>query len=449
MMMMMTPSTTATQTAPHHVVIVGGGFAGLNCAQNLANQPHVKVTLIDKRNFHLFQPLLYQVATGSLAASEIASPLRYVLRNAKNVSVHLGEVTDFDLENKQVILADGQLAFDELVIATGSHHHYFGKDEWSSIAPGLKTLEDALTMRRKILTAFEAAERETDPVKRAAWLTFIVVGGGPTGVELAGSIADLARETLKGQFRSCALKETRIIIAEGSPRALPVFSENLSVKANEALKKLTIELKTQSLVVDVTHQSASIKSMATNEIETIATHTILWAAGVMASGLGKKIAEKTGAEIDRMGRVVVSEDLSIPNHPNIYVAGDLANFAHTEGQKPLPGVAPVAMQGGVHVANTILAKLNTYQPSKFNYIDKGSMAIIGNNKAVARVGSAEFSGFIAWAMWLLIHVTFLVEFDNKIVVIFNWATNYLTRKRACRLITGDVDTPLLDNDASN
>jgi NADH dehydrogenase len=447
--MMMMTTNTPSQATPHHVVIVGGGFAGLNCAQRLSNQPNVKVTLIDKRNFHLFQPLLYQVATGSLAASEIASPLRYVLRDAKNVSVHLGEVTDFDLENKQVLLADGHLAFDELVVATGSHHHYFGKDEWSSVAPGLKTLEDALAMRRKILMAFEAAERETDPVKRAAWLTFIVVGGGPTGVELAGSIADLARETLKGQFRSCALKETRIIIAEGSPRALPVFSENLSAKANDALKKLNIELKTQSLVVDVTHQSASIKSMATNEVETIATHTILWAAGVMASGLGKKIAEKTGAEIDRMGRVVVSEDLSIPNHPSIYVAGDLANFAHTEGNQPLPGVAPVAMQGGLHVAESILAKLNTYKTNKFNYIDKGSMAIIGNNKAVARVGSAEFSGFIAWAMWLLIHVTFLVEFDNKIVVIFNWATNYLTRKRACRLITGDVDTPLLDNDASN
>ena len=445
-MMMTTPSA---QPAPHHVVIVGGGFAGLNCAQRLANQPNVQVTLIDKRNFHLFQPLLYQVATGSLAASEIASPLRYVLRHAKNVSVHLGEVIDFDLDAKQVLLADGHVAFDELVVATGSHHHYFGKDEWSSIAPGLKTLEDALVMRRKILMAFEAAERETDPVKRAAWLTFIVVGGGPTGVELAGSIADLAHDTLKGQFRSCALKDTKIIIAEGSPRALPVFSENLSAKATDALKKLNIELKTQALVVDVTHHSASIKSIATGEVETIATHTILWAAGVMASGLGKKIADKTGAEVDRMGRVIVAEDLSIPNHPTVYVAGDLANFAHTETHQPLPGVAPVAMQGGAHVAESILAKLNTYKTNKFAYVDKGSMAIIGNNKAVARVGTAEFSGIVAWFMWLLIHVTFLVEFDNKVMVMFNWATNYLTRKRACRLITGDVDRPLLDDDASN
>jgi NADH dehydrogenase len=438
-------TTTATTTSTHHhIVIIGGGFAGLNCAQRLANQPNVRVTLIDKRNFHLFQPLLYQVATGSLAASEIASPLRYVLRKAKNVSVHLGEVVDFNVETKQVILTDGELAFDELVIATGSHHHYFGKDEWASVAPGLKTLEDALTMRRKILQAFEAAEREADPIKRQAWLTFVVVGGGPTGVELAGSIADLARETLKGQFRTCVLQNTRIIIAEGSPRALPVFSENLSQKANEALQELKIELKTQALVVDVTPHSASIKSIPTGEVETIATRTILWAAGVMASGLGKKIAEKTNAELDRMGRVVVAEDLSIPNYPNIYVAGDLANFAHTEGGQPLPGVAPVAMQGGLHVAESILAKLNTYQPTKFSYHDKGSMAIIGNNKAVARVGSSEFSGILAWFMWLVIHVMFLVEFDNRVVVVFNWATNYITRKRACRLITGDVNSPLLE-----
>jgi NADH dehydrogenase len=230
-------TTTSTH---HHIVIIGGGFAGLNCAQRLANQPNVKVTLIDKRNFHLFQPLLYQVATGSLAASEIASPLRYVLRKAKNVSVHLGEVTDFDVIAKKVILTDGEITFDELVIATGSHHHYFGKDEWANVAPGLKTLEDALTMRRKILQAFEAAEREPDPIKRQAWLTFIVVGGGPTGVELAGSIADLARETLKGQFRTCVLQDTKIIIAEGSPRALPVFSENLSQQANNALQELKI-----------------------------------------------------------------------------------------------------------------------------------------------------------------------------------------------------------------
>jgi NADH dehydrogenase len=428
--------TVPVKNAPHHVLIIGGGFAGLYCAKRLGSQPHVRVTLVDRRNFHLFQPLLYQVATGALASSEIASPLRYTLKQHTNVQVLLGEVTGLNAATNTVQLADGELHYDSLVLATGSHHHYFGKEEWSEMAPGLKTLEDALTMRQRILAAFEAAEREEDAEKRKAWQTFVIVGAGPTGVELAGSIAELASKTMRQEFRSLNLADTRIIIAEGTGRVLPVFSEKLSACAAKALAKLKVEVQTETFVTDVTPASATLKHAKSGELTTIPTHTILWAAGVAASPLGKVLAENCGAELDRMGRVLVNEHLAVPSAPNVFVVGDLANFSHTPNQQPLPGVAPVAMQQGAHVAQVIVAKVEGTPLHPFVYTDKGSMAIIGNNKAIARVGKAEFDGFLAWLLWLMVHVAFLVEFDNRVVVTFNWLLNYLYKKRVNRLITG-------------
>jgi NADH:ubiquinone reductase (H+-translocating) len=418
---------------PHQVVIVGGGFGGLYAAKALANA-NVSVTLVDKRNFHLFQPLLYQVATGTVSPADISSPLRSVLSKSKNTKVILGEVSNIDSQTQQVLMGNEAISYDTLILATGAKHSYFGKDEWESVAPGLKTVEDAIEMRRKIFSAFEAAEKETSPEKRRAWLTFVIVGGGPTGVELAGAIAEIAYHTMKDDFRNIDTSETQILLLEGLDRVLPPFAPQLSQEAEKSLTKLGVTVQTKTLVTNIENDIVTIKQG--EETRQIPARTVLWAAGVKASPLGKILAESTDAECDRAGRVIVESDLSIKGHPNIFVVGDLANFSHQNG-KPLPGVAPVAIQEGEYVASLIKAKLQGQTLPQFKYIDKGSLAVIGHNCAVVDLGFIKLKGFPAWFAWLFIHIYFLIEFDNKVVVMIQWAWNYFTRNRGARLITGE------------
>lgn len=419
--------------SPHRVVIVGGGFGGLYAAKSLGSVS-VEVTLIDKRNFHLFQPLLYQVATGTLSPADISSPLRSVLNRNKNTKVLMGEVVDIDPEQHKVTLQNQELHYDSLIVATGVKHSYFGKDEWSEFAPGLKTVEDALEMRRRIFVAFEAAEKETDPEKRRAWLTFVIVGGGPTGVELAGAIAELAYSTLKKDFRNIDTAEAKILLLEGMDRLLPPYAPELSAKAAKSLQQLGVTVQTKTLVTNIANDIVTIKQG--DEVAQIAAKTILWAAGVKASPIGETLAKRTGAQLDRAGRVIVEPDLSIPGHPNIFVVGDLANFSHQNG-KPLPGVAPVAMQEGQYVAALIKQRLQEKTLPPFSYLDRGSLAVIGRNAAVVDFGFVKFSGFLAWLTWVFVHIYFLIEFDNKLVVLLQWGWNYWTRKRGARLITGE------------
>lgn len=438
--------TTAQQKALHHVVIVGGGFAGLYAAKSLGKAP-VRVTLIDKRNFHLFQPLLYQVATGGLSAGDISSPLRSVLSRQKNVKVIMGEVVDIDPDGQKVTLKRNEVIdYDSLIVATGSSHHYFGNDQWSDIAPGMKTIEDALEVRRRIFLAFEAAEKETDPERRKALLTFLVVGAGPTGVELAGALAELAYETIKDDFTDINPQETKIILLEGMDRVLPPYPADLSVAAKASLEKLGVEVRTQSLVTNIDGDTVAIKHGG--EVTEMQACTVLWAAGIKASPLGKAIADKTGAETDRIGRVIVESDMSVPNYSNLYIAGDLAHFAH-QGDKPLPGTAAVAMQMGSYLAQTVKAKLASKPVSAFDYKDKGSMAVIGRNEAVADLNFMKLSGFPAWFIWIFVHIYFLIEFDNKLLVLLQWGWNYFTYQRGARLITGDDSIPALSETVMN
>ncbi|MUL38306.1 NAD(P)/FAD-dependent oxidoreductase [Gloeocapsopsis dulcis] len=418
---------------PHRVVIIGGGFGGLYAAKSLGSVP-VEITLIDKRNFHLFQPLLYQVATGTLSPADISSPLRAVLSRNKNTKVLMGEVVDIDPEQRKVTLQNQELYYDSLIVATGVKHSYFGRDEWSEFAPGLKTVEDALEMRRRIFVAFEAAEKETDPEKRRAWLTFVIVGGGPTGVELAGAIAELAYSTLKKDFRNIDTAEAKILLLEGMDRLLPPYAAELSAKAAKSLQKLGVTVQTKTLVTNIADDIVTMKQG--DEVTQIAAKTILWAAGVKASAMGEVLAKRTGAQLDRAGRVIVEPDLSLPGHSNIFVVGDLANFSHQNG-KPLPGVAPVAMQEGQYVAALLKQRLQAKTLSPFNYFDRGSLAVIGRNAAVVDFGFVKFSGFLAWLTWVFVHIYFLIEFDNKLVVLLQWGWNYWTRKRGARLITGE------------
>ena len=416
-----------------HVVIIGGGFGGLYTAKSLRNAP-VRVTLIDKRNFHLFQPLLYQVATGSLSPADIASPLRVVLSKQKNTQVLLDKVIDIDTDTKRVIVQDGEdINYDMLVIATGGSHHYFGNEQWQNDAPGLKTVEDALEMRRRIFTAFEAAEKESDPQKRQSLLTFIVVGGGPTGVELAGALAEIAHKSVVEDFRDVDTTQARILLFEGMDRILPPYPEKLSTEARKSLEKLGVEVKTKTLVTDISDRTVTFREG--DRADTIAAHTILWAAGVKASFMGRVLKERTGVELDRAGRVIVESDLSIKDHPNIFVIGDLAHFVH-QGDRPLPGVAPVAMQQGEYVAKLIAKRCQGQPIAPFKYFDFGSMAVVGQNKAVANLGFAKLSGFLAWLIWVFAHIYYLIEFDNKLVVTIQWAWNYITLGRGARLITG-------------
>ncbi|MEZ4712368.1 MAG: NAD(P)/FAD-dependent oxidoreductase [Caldilineaceae bacterium] len=420
-----------------HVVIVGGGFGGLYAAKSLANQP-VRVTLIDRRNFHLFQPLLYQVAMAGLSPGNISAALRSILSRYKNIHVLLGEVTNMDAAQKWVQLADGeQIGYDTLIVATGASHSYFGHAEWETHAPGLKTLEQALDMRRRVLTAYEIAERTPDPAQRRAWLTFAVVGAGPTGVELAGALSEMARYTLAGEFRNIDPTQATVLLIEGADRVLPPYPPDLSAKAQNQLEKLGVSVRTNALVTNITAEQIEIKSG--DQHEQIACRTVLWAAGVQASPLGKVIQNAAGAELDRSGRVVVQSDLSVAGFPSLFVIGDLAHFAHNL-ERPLPGVAPVAMQQGRYVARLILAHQqrseSSHSAQPFEYHDKGSMATIGRAAAVAQIGRLRFGGFFAWLAWLFIHLLYLTEFDNRILVLFQWFWNYITYRRGVRLIVG-------------
>lgn len=424
---------TDKNQAPHQVVIIGGGFGGLYAAKALGKK-QVRVTLVDKRNFHLFQPLLYQVATGTLSPADISSPLRSVVNGNKNTKVLMGEVVDINPEQQKVILQNEELTYDSLIVATGVSHYYFGNDEWATVAPGLKTVEDALEMRRRIFLAFEAAEKESDPEKRRALLTFVIVGGGPTGVELAGAIAELAYTTLKKDFRNIDTTETKILLLEGMDRILPPYPPELSARAEASLQRLGVTIQTKTLVTNIADHTVTTRRG--DRTEQIPAQTVLWAAGVKASPMGEVLAKRTGVQLDRAGRVIVEADLSIANHPNIFVIGDLAHFSH-QNDKPLPGVAPVAIQEGQYIAKLIQQRLKGENLAPFSYLDRGSLAVIGQNAAVVDLGFVKFSGVIAWLFWVFIHIYYLIEFDNKLVVIVQWGWNYFTRKRGARLITGE------------
>jgi NADH dehydrogenase len=420
------------------VVIVGGGFGGLYAAQNLKD-PALEVTLLDRRNFHLFQPLLYQVATGGLSPGDICSPLRAILNRRKNIRVLLAEVTDLDVEKRRVILSDGAVDYDILLVAAGVRHSYFGHEEWESLAPGLKTVEDAVEIRRRIFLAFEAAERDPDPERRREWLTFVVVGGGPTGVELAGALAELSKDTLKGDFRSINPAEAQILLLEGAKQILPAYPLELSQNAAAVLKRLGVRVRTETLVTEVYPQYLLARSGGNGE--KIPSRTVLWAAGVQASSLGRILSDRAGASRDRIGRVIVEPDLSLPGHPEIFVIGDLAHFSHQTGE-PLPGVAPVAMQQGRYAARRVRQFLRGESSPPFRYKDRGKMAVIGRAAAVADLNWIRLSGFSAWLVWLFIHLMNLVEYENRVLVLIQWAWNYFTRNRGARLITGKDPFPL-------
>ena len=409
-----------------HVVIIGGGFGGLYAARGLKKAP-VRITLVDRHNYHLFQPLLYQVATAGLNPSDIAAPIRGILRRQKNVQVILGEATAVDPLRKIVQLTDGELTYDHLVIATGATHSYFAHPEWEKDAPGLKTIDDALEMRRRILFAFEAAEREPDPEKQQAWLTFVVVGAGPTGAELAGALSEIARQTMTRDFRRIQPESARVILIEGKDRVLPTYPPDLSEKANRQLARLKVEVITGSVVSHVGGKEVRIGDRV------IPAHTVLWAAGVQGSPLARSL----GAPLDRAGRVLVEPNLTVPGHPEIFVIGDLAAAKQRDGSF-VPGVAPAAIQEGQHTALNIERAAEGQPLRAFHYRDKGSLATIGRAAAVADFGKLHLSGFLAWFAWLAIHIFFLIGFRNRFLVITQWAWAYVTYQRGARLITGKV-----------
>jgi NADH:ubiquinone reductase (H+-translocating) len=418
----------------HRVVILGGGFGGLYAAKALKKAP-VQVTLLDRRNFHLFQPLLYQVATGALSPGEIASPLRSVLRRQKNTRVLLGEAVDLDIDGKRVILDGGQgIEFDSLIIATGSTDSYFGHDEWRRSAPSLKSIEEATEIRHKILYSFEAAEREPDPEKQREWLTFAIAGGGPTGVELAGALAEIAHDTLRHDFRSIRPGEARIFLIEGAPRVLPTYPKDLSAKAEAALARLSVTVRTGAFVTNVDDRSVTVKGQDGVE-QKFAARTVIWAAGVAPSSFAEVLERRAKAPRDRNGRVLVNPDCSLPGHPDIFVIGDLAHFE--QDGKSLPGVAQVAMQQGAYVAKLIRSRqLSNSPPLPFHYFDKGNLAVIGRASAVAEIGPLHLSGLVAWLTWVFVHLMYLVEFSNRVLVFVQWGFLYLTFNRGARLITG-------------
>jgi NADH dehydrogenase len=419
------------QNSKTRVVIIGAGFGGLIAARALARYP-VQITLIDRRNFHTFQPLLYQVATAGLSPGEIATPIRWIMRNYRNVEVLMEEVKDFDLSRRVVKLPEGELPYDYLIVAAGASHAYFGHDEWEPFAPGLKTIEDAVEIRRRVLLAFELAERQaaSGNSKGQPALNFVVVGGGPTGVELAGTLAEIARRALSNEFRCIDPRRTRVILLEGGPRVLPSYPDDLSRSAEEQLRHLGVEVQTSAMVTRVEPGSVSMGETR------LPAAVIIWAAGVAASPLGKKL----GGPVDRAGRVLVNPDLSLPGHPEVFVLGDLAALKDENG-KWLPGVAPVAMQEGRATAHNIAAELHGEPRKNFHYFNKGSLATIGRAAAVADFGKLHISGFLAWLAWLFIHVFFLIGFRNRIMVMIQWAWSYFTHERGARLITGDTRLP--------
>lgn len=426
----------------HRVVIIGGGFGGLYAAKSL-RYVNVELTLIDRNNFHLFQPLLYQVATGGLSPADITSPLRAVLHRQRNASVIKGEVVGLDLGRRTVSVerldrpgAD-EFAYDSLIVAAGSANHYFGHNDWEATAPGLKSIEEALKIRHKILAALEAAERCQDPDKRDAYLTFVVIGGGATGVELAGAIAEIAFHTAVHDFRNFDPRVARILLVEGNERVLPVFDDSLSARARKHLEAMGVEVHTGAFVSDIIGTSVTLhKGDTTSHVN---SHTILWAAGVKASPIARWLANGNADIIDRQGRVKVSPDLTLPGHPNVFVIGDLANYSHQTGE-PLPGLAPVAMQQGRYVARLIAARLKGKSRKPFRYLDKGNLATIGRNRAVGVIRGLKVSGRIAWLVWLFIHLMYLVEFQNRLLVFIQWLWNYITLNRGARIIVGETPT---------
>jgi NADH:ubiquinone reductase (H+-translocating) len=418
----------------HRVLILGGGFGGLNAAQRLKRAP-VEVTLIDRRNFHLFQPLMYQVATGSLSPGEIAAPLRGVLSHQKNAQVLLGEAVDIDPDAKRVILRDGaEFEYDSLIVATGSKTSYYGKDAWREWAPSLKTVEEATAIRHKILYAFERAERAKTEAEARAWLTFVIVGAGATGLELAGALAEIARETLRHDFRRINPTEARIILAEGGARVLASYPEDLSAKAEKLVTNLGVEVQKGVMITDIDGDGVTYKKG--DQSGRLPAKTVLWGGGVIVTAFGKKLGERTKAPTDKSGRIKVNPDLTVPNYPNIFVVGDLATVDAKNG-KPLPGVAQVAMQGGTYAAKVIRGRLEGKREfPPFHYFDKGDMAVIGRNRAVANIFGFHVSGFPAWFVWLFIHLMYLVEFQNRVIVFMQWGLEYLTFSRGALLITG-------------
>ena len=406
-----------------HVVIVGAGFGGLEAAKLLTKEP-VRVTVIDRTNHHLFQPLLYEVATAALSPADIAAPIRGILGRCPNTEVILAEVKSVNVEAKTVNLGDQEVTYDYLILATGSRHSYFGHDEWEKLAPGLKSLEDAVEIRRRLLLAFEYAEKITDEAAKAAAMTFVIIGGGPTGVEMAGAIAEIARYTLDKDFKHIDPSSARVVLVEGDQRIISGFHEDLSAKALAQLKDLGVEVRTGIHAKNLTEAGLEVGD------EFIPCRLKIWAAGNAASFVGKTL----GVPVDKAGRVIVNEDLTIPGHPEVQVIGDLANFTH-QGGKPLPGVSPVAMQQGRHAARNILAIVDSRKPQRFRYWDKGSMATIGRNKAVADLNFIRLSGKPAWLVWLFVHIIFLVGFRNRIAVLMQWAWAYVTFNKGARLIT--------------
>ncbi len=412
-----------TNAALPHVVLVGGGFAGLSAARALANAP-VRITLVDRRNHHLFQPLLYQVATAALNPADIAYPIRSVLRNQKNARTILAEVTAIDLARRVVKLADGELAYDHLILAAGARHSYFGHDDWEAAAPGLKTIEDALEIRRRVLLAFEAAERQGDSAERDATLTFAIVGAGPTGIELAGALLEIGRHTVARDFRSFDPRRLRVVLIEGAPRVLPPYSEKLSAAAQRQLEVLGVEVRTGVQVTKIDESGVWLGT------EHLPARTVLWAAGVAASPLGATL----GMPLDRAGRVRVEPDLSLSGHPEVFVAGDLAQIE--QDGRPVPGIAPAAIQAGRTAGENVAARVAGRPTRAFRYLDKGSLATIGRAAAVGTIGRFEVTGFLAWWIWWLIHIAYLIGFRNRLSVMMGWAWQYFAFARGARLITG-------------
>ena len=410
-----------------HVVIVGAGFGGLTAARALRKAP-LRVTVVDRRNHHLFQPLLYQVATAALSPADIAYPIRSILRRQRNATVLLADADAVDPASREIVLTDGRIPYDFLIVATGARHAYFGHDEWEPRAPGLKSLEDALEIRRRILLAFERAERETDPERRRALLTFVLVGGGPTGAELAGAIGEISRRVLARDFRAIDPRETRVLLVEAGPRILPSFPEELAEKASRSLRGLGVEIRTGSPVTSIGPDFVEIAGTR------LPAGTVLWAAGVAASPLARSL----GIPLDRAGRVLVEPDLTIPGRPEVFVIGDLAAFLHQTG-KPLPGVAQVAIQQGRHAARNIERTLRGEPRVPFRYRDPGNLAVLGRAAAIADLGRIRLSGFPAWLFWCFVHILFLIGFRNRFIVAFEWAWAYFSDKRGARLITGPLD----------
>lgn len=439
------PDGAASGERAHRVVIVGGGFGGLNVAQTLDGDRRFDITLVDRRNYHLFQPLLYQVATGALAPGEIAQPLRSILRKHRNLTVLLGEAIAVDPQKGEIELSDGgPIPYDTLVVATGARHSYFGRDEWARFAPGLKSIDDATEIRRRILIAFEAAEREHVPALRREWMTFVVVGGGPTGVELAGALGEIAHDTLRRDFRSIVPAEANIQLIEAMGRVLPPYPEDRSRAARRQLERLGVAVRTDTKVVGIEEHAVTVEPTAGGERERIPTRTILWAAGVQASTFARRVAAATGAETDRNGRVLVGPDLTVPGHPEIFVIGDAAVQPGGPAGKPVPGVAQGAIQPGKYVGRAIKARLAGEAPTPFHFRNRGDVAVIGRLSGVTNIPwlgpFGRQSGFIAWALWLGIHIAYLIGFANRLVVLVRWAWSFFTHGRGSRLITG---SPLL------